>query len=138
MSVNFVSYRSQLQGAQRFFTPYGWSNYMTALTTSNNLPAIIQRKMIVVAKIVDEPKLVTEGILGGAYAWKFQMPMLVTYFLPPYDDKNKFSNPYAVEVIVQRQEILQSDNGLGIVQLIASMITGGASQQQAISGKSIG
>lgn len=135
-SLNFINYRAQLQNAQRYFTPYGWSNYMATFTASNNLTAITQRKMVVVARIVDSPKVVAEGILGGAYAWKFQMHMLVTYMLPPYDEKNKFSNPYEVTVVVQRQEILQSDNGLGVVQFIASMITSGAGQQQEISGKS--
>jgi intracellular multiplication protein IcmL len=118
-SYDFMNYRAQLQGAQKYFTDYGWRNYMSGLTASNNLLALMQRKMIFVAKVVDKPKLLNEGILGGAYAWKFQLPLLVNFLEYPYD-KPAFSNAYSVTVIVQRQKLLQSDKGLAIVQMIAA------------------
>src|SRR3990167_8587940 len=86
-SYDFVNYRLQLQTAEKYFTHYGWSEYMKALTASLNLVALTQRKQIVIAKVVDKPKELAEGLLGGAYAWKFQMPILVTYWGPPYDDQ---------------------------------------------------
>lgn len=134
-SMDFVNYRQQLQSAQKFFTTYGWNNYMTSLKNNNNLLALTQRKMIFSAKVIDKPIVVTQGILSGAYAWRFQMRMLVNYWLPPYDNKSKFANPLNVSVIVQRQEILQSDSGLGIVQVIATIPTT-VNQPQEISGVS--
>ena len=128
-SYDYVNYRLQLQQAERYFTQYGWNQYITAITAAGNVPAIQERKMVVIAQVIDQPKLVAEGILSGRYAWKFSMSMLATYWLPPYDDKSKFSNPLNVDVIVQRQPILQSDNGLGIVQLIATFVTNSNSDQ---------
>lgn len=132
-SYDYLNYRSQLQDAQKYFTNYGWSNYMSALSASNNLLALTQRKQIVIATVVDQPKLLAQGLLSGAYAWKFSMPLLVTYWEPPYDDKSKFYNPIEITVIIQRQPILQSYQGLGIVQLIARLSAGSSNQPQEIS-----
>lgn len=120
-SYDFVNYRAQLQSAQKYFTEYGWRSYMNGLTKSNNLLALNQRKLIFIAQVVDKPKLLVEGILGGAYAWKFQLPLLVTYLMPPYDEKSKFQNPLILTVVVQRQSILSSYKGLGIVQSIGNL-----------------
>ena len=123
-SYDFVNYRVQLQSAQKYFTNYGWRNYMKALGTSNNFKALTDRKFIIIAKVVEPPKLLVTGMLGGAQAWKFQMPVLVTYLMPPFTDKSKFDNPLIVTVVVQRQDILQSYKGLGVIQLIANLAGG--------------
>lgn len=120
-SYDFVNYRGQLQSAQKYFTEYGWNTYMDALKASNNLVALNERKLVAVASVVDKPVITTTGLLGGSYAWKIQMPVLVTYYLPPYDDSAKFSNSIMVEVIVQRQSVLSSYKGLGVLQLIGQI-----------------
>ncbi len=121
-TYDFVNYRAQFQSAQKYFTDYGWRNYMQALKLSNNLLALTDHKYVVIAKVVNKPTLIKQGILGDAFAWKFQMPVLVTYLSPPYTDgpKSKISNALTVTVIVQRQNVLQNYQGLGIIQLIAS------------------
>ncbi len=118
-SYNFMNYRAQLQNAQKYFTEYGWRSYMNGLTASNNLLALTQRQMIFIAKVVDKPRLLNTGVLSEAYAWKFQMPLLVNFLETPYN-KSSFSNAYVVTVIVQRQNLLQSYKGLAIVQMIAA------------------
>lgn len=120
-SYDFVNYRSELQNAQKYFTSTAWKRYMDGLRVSNNIVALTQRKMVVVAKVVGRIKLVKQGILGGAMAWRFQLPLLVTYRIPPYDDKSQFQNPILVTMIVQRQDILTSYKGLGIMQLIGQL-----------------
>ena len=124
-SYNFINYRTDLQNAQKYFTDYGWRNYMKGLTASRNLNGVIDRKYIVIARVVDSPKLVGEGTVGGAHAWKFRVPVLVTYWLPPYDENpnSKFFNPLILTVLVQRQNLLTSYKGLGILQLIAEIAT---------------
>lgn len=128
-SYDYVNYRQELQDSQKYFTNYGWGNYLTALALSNNLIGMKSNKQIVIAQVVGQPKLITEGLLGGAYAWKFEMPVLLTYWGPPYNDKSKFYNPLTVSIIVQRQEILKSYKGLGVVQLIATLQTSSQPQQ---------
>lgn len=135
-SYDYINYRSQLQDAQKYFTSYGWTKYMGALQASNNLLALTDKKMVVIAKVAGPLKLVTQGILGGSYAYKFEMPVLVTYWRPPYNETSKFSNPLLVSVIVQRREILQSYKGLGVVQIIGELIS--SAQPQTISGSSTG
>jgi intracellular multiplication protein IcmL len=121
-TYNYINFRSQLQDSEKYFTRYGWQEYMRTLTASNNLLALEQRKMLFIAKITAPPKLITEGILGGAYAYKFEMPVLISYLSPPYDNvfgKSRFDNALIVDVIVQRQKILSSYKGLAILQLLA-------------------
>lgn len=132
-SYDYMNYPGQLQAAQKYFTSYGWKKYMQALTESNNLVALRERKMIISAKVIQKPTLLKEGILSGSYAWQFQMPVLVTYLLPPYDGTKKFSNALSVSVIVQRQPALQGYKGLGIVQLIASQQSSGPAQPRELS-----
>lgn len=132
LSMDYINYRAQLQNAQRYFTNWGWQKYMSALMISNNLLGVTQRKQIVIAAVVAQPKIVAQGILGGSYAWKYEMPVLVTYSEPPYDEEHKFSNALNVSVIVQRQQVLQGYRGLGIAQMIATLASG--AQQQGISG----
>jgi intracellular multiplication protein IcmL len=122
-SYDFMNYRGELQAAQKYFSDYGWQKYMDGLKISNNLVALNQRKMIFIAKVVDKPKLLREGIVAGAYGYKFEIPLLVTYLLPPYDEKSRFQNPLKVTVIVQRQKILESYKGLGILQMIDEIAT---------------
>lgn len=132
-SYNYVNFRSQLQSVERFYTNYGWTNYMKALQASNNLVALTNRRIIQTATVVDKPTVLARGILGGAFAWKFSMPMLVTYWMPPYDDQSKFSNALQVTMIVQRQPILQSDHGLGVLQMIGTMAPPPASTEGNIT-----
>lgn len=132
-SYDYVNFRAQLQSAQKYYTNYGWSSYMTALQASNNLVALRERKMVVQARVVYPPTLIVEGELSGAYAWKFKMSMLATYILPPYDSTNQFSNPLEVTMVVQRQPEIQSYKGLGIVQIVGSLATSAPTEPQPIS-----
>jgi intracellular multiplication protein IcmL len=123
-SYDYRNYRAQLQNAQRYFIDYGWRAYMKGLQASNNLLALTNRKQVVIAKVLPTPKLIGEGPLGKAqiYGWKFQMEMLVTYLMPPlYDQKSKIENPLIITVLVERQNLLSSYKGLGVVQLIGEL-----------------
>ena len=118
-SYNFVNYRSQLQNAQKYFATGGWREYMKALTASNNLLALTQRRQVVIAKVAGAPQLLKQGPSGSSNAmtWQFKMPVLITYLQPPYD-KPAYSNPWVVSIIVRRQKILESYKGLGVLQMI--------------------
>lgn len=137
-SYDYINYRKQLQEAEKYFTTYGWTNYMNALRLSNNLLGLTQRKQILLAQVIAPPKIIGQGLLSGAYAWKFEMPLLVTYTEPPYDNKSQFSNALTASVIVQRQEILKGYKGLGIVQLVFSFATSNTNQPTEISNVSTG
>lgn len=139
-SYDYINYRSQLQNAEKYFTNYGWRTYMQALTLSNNLLALTTRKQIILAHVIEKPELEVGGILNGAYAWKFNMPLLITYYMPPYDGsaQSQFSNALKVSVIVQRQKVLEGYKGLGIVQLVSEFATEATTQPPQISGSPAG
>jgi hypothetical protein len=61
------------------------------------------------------------------------MPVLVTNWIPPYDNDSNFINALNVTVIVQRMPILQSNDGVGIVQLVASIASLPTQQGQEMS-----
>lgn len=120
-SYDYINYRAQIQQSERYFTNYAWRTYLSTQQTGN-IFSVRERRMIVSAKVVGEPKLLAQGILAGAYAWKLEMPLYVTYQLPPYDDKaNFFSNALKVIVTVQRQPPFKGYQGLGFVQFIVEM-----------------
>lgn len=130
LTYNFINFRERLQGAQRYFTDYGWRTYMDALTATNNLVALQSRKMVFIGQVIDKPKLVTEGILSGSYAWKFNFPVLMTYMTPPYDAQSTFTNPLQISIVIQRGPILQTYQGLGILQIIANIVIAPPQQPQ--------
>lgn len=130
-TYNYVNYRFQLQNTQKYFTTYGWQNYMQALTASNNLLAVTDRSMLVLARVVGQPTILAQGILAGAYAWKIKLPILITNWLPPYDERSKFANALTVTMIIQRQPILESYKGVGIIQIVGEVVS--SSQPTEIS-----
>lgn len=120
-SYDYINYPGQLQAAQKYFTSYGWRKYMQTLTISGNLRALMERKYVVNAQATQMPRLLREGkTKSGIYSWEYEMPLLITYLLPPYDGSVQFTNTLKVSVIIQRQPALQGYKGLGIVQMVAS------------------
>ncbi len=125
-TYDYVNYRSQLQNAQKYFTDFGWRSYMNGLSKSNNLVALTKRSLIQIATIVQRPQLVVQGHMGTVYAYQFKVPVLMTYWYPPYDDKAKIFNPLLVTVTIQRRNLFESYKGLGVAQMNAELITSGA------------
>lgn len=116
-SYNYHNYESQLKIARKYFTADGWSGYMSDLSKSKNIEAITNRQMKITTKVTGQPKIVSDGLLSGSYTWIFDIPISITYHMPPYDEKSSFSNVYTAVVTVQRQPLQTSNNGLGIVEL---------------------
>jgi len=119
-SMDYVNYAAQLLDAEKYFTNDGWSNFMSALTASNNLAALKDRQIIAEAKVVGPPLVMAEGMFQNIRAWKFTFPVIMTYSLPPYDYAHQFSNTLRVSVFVLRQQPLQGYQGLGVMQMIAT------------------
>ena len=78
-SLDYIHWRHQLQEASNDFTPQGWKNFLQALKKSNNLKTLTTLKMVSNAVITGAPRIVEKEVINGVYAWKIQMPILVTY-----------------------------------------------------------
>lgn len=114
-TYNFQDYRAELQAASDFFTPSGWSNFLDALNRSNNLSAVISKKLVVSAVATGAPVILDQGIIDGIYTWKVQMPMLVSY----QSASTLTQQQVMVTMIIQRVSTLSSFRGVGISSLIA-------------------
>ncbi len=115
-SYNFVNYRQQLQAASEFFTNSGWRAFIKALDESNNLNAVIAKKLVVSAVAQGAPVILQEGIIGGRYAWRVQMPLLITY-----QSANQLTQQQVVvTMLITRISTLESAKGIGIAQFVVS------------------
>lgn len=122
-TYNFVNYRSELQAASGFFTSDGWDQFLTALQQSNNLDAVKAKKLIVSAVATRAPIILQKGILNGRYAWRVQMPILVTY-----QSASEFTQQNnVVTMLITRVSTLNSPRGIGISQFVVGPASGGVS-----------
>lgn len=120
-TYNFVNYRTELVASSGFFTPEGWDQFLTALKQSNNLDAVIAKKLIVSAVATRAPVILKKGPLNGVYAWRIQMPVLVTY-----QSASEFTQQNnVVTMLVVRVPTLNTPSGIGISQFIVAPASGG-------------
>lgn len=122
-TYNFVNYRTELQAASGFFTADGWDQFLAALQQSNNLDAVRAKKLIVSAVATRAPIILQKGILNGNYAWRVQMPLLVTY-----QSASEFSQQNnVVTMLITRVSTLNSPRGIGISQFVVGPASSGVS-----------
>lgn len=115
-SYNFVNYRKALQQAADYFTPEGKQMFFNALKNSNNLQAVIAKKLIVSAVATGVPVVLEQGVMLGRYTWKVQIPMLITF-----QSASQFSQQsVTVTMVIVRVSPLESVRGIGIAQFIVS------------------
>lgn len=120
-TYNFVNYREELQASSGFFTADGWTQFLNALQQSNNLDAVKAKKLIVSAVATRAPIILQKGLLNGAYSWRVQMPILVTY-----QSASEFSQQNnVVTMLITRVSTLNSPRGIGIAQFVVGPASGG-------------
>ncbi|MEM1243239.1 MAG: type IVB secretion system apparatus protein IcmL/DotI [Pseudomonadota bacterium] len=117
-SFNFVNYRQELQAASEFFTATGWRAYISALNESNNLRAVIARSLVVSASPTGAPVVLQQGVLGGRYAWRIRIPLLVNYQSADRISQQNID----ITMLVVRISTLNSTRGIGIAQFVGAPI----------------
>jgi len=115
-TYNFVNYHKQLQEASEYFTPEGWRNYEVAIKSSRNLEYVIARKLVVNAVATGAPVILDQRRIGGRYAWKVQMPVLVTY----QSASTIVQQPLTITMIIVRVSMRDVPKGIAIAQFYAS------------------
>ncbi len=79
-SLDYVHWRQQLNAVNRnYFSPEGFRDFFKALMDSNNLNTLIKYKMVSSATLTAAPQITSTMIVGGHYAWKVNMPLLITF-----------------------------------------------------------
>lgn len=113
-TYNFSDYRQEFQSASGFFTGNGWAQFLGALKSSNNLDAVIAKKLIVTAQAIGKSKVLKEGHVKGRYAWQIKVPLLVTY-----QSTTQFSQQRVnALMVIMRVTTLNAPDGIGIEQLV--------------------
>lgn len=116
-AFDFEHYQAQLQdpvnGAITFFTPAGWSSFISALQ-AKVLPTVIAKKVQVTSVATGVPVIMEQGVIDGVYTWKIQMPMLINY----QSASTLQSQSMMMTIVVQRVSTLSSYRGIGISSLL--------------------
>lgn len=109
-SLDFIHWRQQLQSASSYFTPSGWKYFLQSLKQSNNLETLTNLKMVSNAEITGSPQILEQEIVGNQYAWKVQMPILVTFI----NGQRTIPMPMNVTLIVLREPVQEYPDRIAI------------------------
>ncbi len=114
-SYDFVNWRKALFGLSRDFTKEGFSSFIGSLKASGNLDLVLKNRMVTSAVPTSAGVVVAKGMLAGIYAWKIQVPVLVTYQAA----KSSVSQSLVVTLLVVRRSVLSHPKGLAVSQFLA-------------------
>lgn len=123
-SLDYLHWRDQLQSASVDFTDFGWSSFLDALKKSNNLSTLTNLKMVSDATITGAPTILKKQVVDGRFAWKIQMPILVTY----QNADRSIPVPMNVTVIVLRVPVQDNPNRISINNFLPVPTDSGADQ----------
>ena len=116
MTFGFNDYRRRLQESSRHFTRVGWESFTKALQASRIIEMVDASQQVLTAAPRGAPVLESEGIVGGRYQWVVQLPMVLTY----QAGSQRRSDRLLITIVVVRVSRLESPNGVGIEQWVAS------------------
>lgn len=115
-SYDFLNYRNSLQQVRTRYTPEGYQNFIDALTKSENLQTVLEKKFAVTAQFVNPPVITQQGVLpsNNTYAWRVQMPINLLYV----SSQEQKIQPVVATVVITRVSSLLSENGIATASLI--------------------
>lgn len=116
MTFGFNDYRRRLQESSRFFTRRGWESFTGALQSARVLESIEANSQVITAAPRGAPVLERESEVNGQYQWIVQIPMVLSY---QSGSKTRADN-WIVTLVIVRVPRLESPNGVGIAQWIAT------------------
>ena len=115
-SFDFVRYKSQLQDSRQYFTAHGWDTFQTQLQESHLLPIVIDNKYILTIKPTGAPTLISSGSVGGVFAWRYSIPMVLNFSSSNPGDSIRDQSVNVTATITRTPEIVQQ-SGIGIDDL---------------------
>lgn len=117
-SADYIHWRKQLQDASVNFTADGWTYFLDALKSSNNLNTLVDMKMVSSAELTAAPQIMAKMVVNGHYSWKLKMPLLITYT----DGKQNIQMPWNVTVIVTRMPVKDYPQRIAINNFLPEVI----------------
>ena len=116
MTFGFNDYQRRLQESSRNFTSRGWESFTKALYAARIIETIESISQVVSAAPAGAPILPSEGVVAGQYQWVVQLPLVLSF----QSGSQKRSVNWLVTLVVVRVPRLESPNGVGIAQWIAT------------------
>lgn len=115
-SIDPQNYRRQVGDLEPFFTAEGHDQYVASLQSSGTIDLITKKLLVMTGVPTGAPVVVDHGVADGVFFWKVQVPVLVSYRSSTQSaQKNRI-----VEVTVVRRQTMESPEGIGISQFVAS------------------
>lgn len=112
-SFDYANYQKQLELARPYYTNDGWSDYVASVNAL--IDSIVKRKLIVNGIVAGTPVIANQGPLPGRdYAWRVQIPFLVTYQSANETQKRSFT----VVMTIIRVPTSSNPQGIGIDQFV--------------------
>jgi len=115
-TYNFVNWREALQGVQNNFTSDGWKYFESALKSSMTLETIMAKKLVASAVATGAPVILDQAVINGRYAWKVQLPLLVTY----QSSTEQIQQSLVITMVVSRVPTIDIPRGIAIVSFVSS------------------
>lgn len=115
-TLDFVHYRNQMTAVSPRFSEEGFVGYNQALTSSNVLAAVRDKRMNLTTST--EPGVITSrGVINGRYAWEFQYPVTLRL-----QGQNSNSPPlrYIFTLRIQQADVRFKPQGLEVTQTITN------------------
>ncbi|MBN2689063.1 MAG: DotI/IcmL/TraM family protein [Gammaproteobacteria bacterium] len=91
-NFNYANYQDIFANLQSSFTNQGWKDFNTTFTSDDFLKKIINSKLFVSALVRGQPKITSEGVLGGSYAWQVEVPIVLSFKAEGQDKALKHDN----------------------------------------------
>ena len=131
-NIDYIHWQQEMQVASANFTDDGWNTFLdkfkeysekqntnsrNKFKSSNNLSSILKMHMIADTSITGAAQIQAKGLLpSGYYAWKIQVPVLVTYI----GNSTTIRMPESVTLLVVRQPVNKYPDRIAINNFIAS------------------
>lgn len=113
-NFNFENADTAISQARIYFTDPGYENFIQALQAAGTLNAVKSKKLVVTAVATNRPIVLFEGPTSeGIYAWRVQLPLLITYQSASEQTKQNV----IVTLLIARRPTLESPKGIGIASM---------------------
>lgn len=113
-TFSFANLDYELNQSRPNFTGPGWNGFIAALKSKGAIDAVRQNMYVASAVPAKAPVIVDQGLVQGRYAWKIELPIIVTY----QSATKEATQTNVVSLTVVQVPIEENPDGLGIEQVI--------------------
>ena len=114
-NIDFLNYRQQMADIQKYFTRYGWQEFLLAF--SPTLKHVQTDQLVATSAPANVPYVISQGLMNGVYSWRVQVPLLITF----QKGSQQQQQQVVWTLLVQRVNNLYTDQLLGISQVIQTI-----------------